>query len=184
MWLWHCFTHIIKYSWLLMILEWLMMIQWWLIHGDYMWLWHCFTHIIKYSWLLMILEWLMMIQWWLIHGDYMWLWHCFTHIIQSHYSVLVVIDDSRMVNHDSMVINSWWLYVIMALFYPHEPSGLHHVAHLLIPLMAFFGGRRGVIPSAFASVRGTWSRHSAEAPDASIARWINSGWSYLDNINL
>ena len=36
------------------------------------------------------------------------------------HSVLVVFDDSRMVNHDSMVINEWWLYVIMTLFYPHD----------------------------------------------------------------
>ena len=42
-----------------------------------------------------------------------------TTLFYPHYSVLVVIDDSRMVNDDSMVTNSWWLYVIMALFYPH-----------------------------------------------------------------
>ena len=40
-------------------------------------------------------------------------------LFYPHYSVLVAIDDSRMVIDDSMVINSWWLYVIMALFYPH-----------------------------------------------------------------
>ena len=32
-------------------------------------------------------------------------------LFYPHYSVLVAIDDSRMVNDDSMVINSWMVII-------------------------------------------------------------------------
>ena len=147
-----------------MILEWLIMIQWWLINGDYMWLWHCFTHIIQYSWLLMILEWLIMIQWWLIHGDYMWLWHCFTHIFQYLWLLMI------------LVLATWTIRPSSCCPSSHSPHG--------------FLWRASRRHSQRVRQRQRDLKSSQCAPDASIARWlclprwINSGCSYRDNINL